>query len=160
MGNYRGSCIIIIITIIIIIHGHLSVREADQTSLVAIWPISELTQNIVNTCNDSIGFTKPLSKPLYQIGIFKFARYEIWKGRPTPAGSGVEARNQDIYGSFRKFRVRYFGIRIIRILLFRVLYPGPLFSETPILVSVGGLLGFACWGVRMLRSHLPKHPIP
>ena len=58
MGNYRGSCIIIIITIIII-HGHLSVREADQTSLVALWPISELTQNRVNTCNDSIGFTKP-----------------------------------------------------------------------------------------------------
>ena len=35
--------ILILILILIIIHGHLSVREADQTSLVALWPISELT---------------------------------------------------------------------------------------------------------------------
>ena len=32
---------------------------------------------------------------------------------------------------FRKFGVPYFGVLIIRILLFRVLYQGPLFSETP-----------------------------
>ena len=34
-------------------------------------------------------------------------------------------------GSFRKYGVPYFGVLIIRILLFRVLYQGPLFSETP-----------------------------
>ena len=38
------------------------------------------------------------------------------------------------YGSFRKFGLPYFGVLIIRILLFRVLYYGPLFSETPIFV--------------------------
>ena len=32
---------------------------------------------------------------------------------------------------FPKIRVPYFGVLIIRILLFRVLYWGPLFSETP-----------------------------
>ena len=35
------------------------------------------------------------------------------------------------YASFRKLGVPYFGVLIIRILLFRVLYWGPLFSETP-----------------------------
>ena len=34
-------------------------------------------------------------------------------------------------GSFRKLGVPYFGILIIRNRLFRVLYWGPLFSETP-----------------------------
>ena len=34
-------------------------------------------------------------------------------------------------GSFRKLGVPYFGVLIIRILLFGVLYMGPLFSETP-----------------------------
>ena len=33
--------------------------------------------------------------------------------------------------SFRKLGVPYFGVLIIRILLFKVLYSGPLFSETP-----------------------------
>ena len=33
---------------------------------------------------------------------------------------------------FPKIRVPYFGVLIIRILLFGVLYEGPLFSETPI----------------------------
>ena len=40
----------------------------------------------------------------------------------SPAGSRWE---------FPKIRVPYFGVLIIRILLFRVLYSGPLFSETP-----------------------------
>ena len=35
------------------------------------------------------------------------------------------------YGSFPKLGVPYFGVLIIRLLL-RVLYSGPLFSETPI----------------------------
>ena len=35
-------------------------------------------------------------------------------------------------GSFRKLGVPYFGVLIIRILLFGVLYQGPLVSETPI----------------------------
>ena len=34
-------------------------------------------------------------------------------------------------GSFPNLGVPYFGVLIIRILLFRVLYKGPLFSETP-----------------------------
>ena len=32
---------------------------------------------------------------------------------------------------FPKLRVPYFGVLIIGVLLFRVLYWGPLFSETP-----------------------------
>ena len=36
------------------------------------------------------------------------------------------------YGSFRKFGVSDFGVLILRILLLRVPYLGPLFSETPI----------------------------
>ena len=36
------------------------------------------------------------------------------------------------YGGFRKWGVPYFGVLIVRILLFRVLHQGPLFSETPI----------------------------
>ena len=34
------------------------------------------------------------------------------------------------YGSFRKLGVPYFGVLMTRIPLFRVLYSGPLFSET------------------------------
>ena len=34
-------------------------------------------------------------------------------------------------GSFRKLGVPYLGVLKIRILLFKVLYKGPLFSETP-----------------------------
>ena len=34
-------------------------------------------------------------------------------------------------GSFRNLGVPYLGVRIIRILLFRALYQGPLFSENP-----------------------------
>ena len=37
----------------------------------------------------------------------------------------------DPYASFRKLGVPCFEVLIIRILLFRVLYQGPLFSETP-----------------------------
>ena len=40
------------------------------------------------------------------------------------------------YGSFQKLGVPYFGVLIIRILLFRVLYQGPLFLET--LISYSG----------------------
>ena len=36
------------------------------------------------------------------------------------------------YGSFRKQGVPYSGVLIIRILPLRVLYWGPLFSETPL----------------------------
>ena len=38
------------------------------------------------------------------------------------------------YGCFRKLGVPYFGVLIIRILVLRVLYQGPLFSETPICI--------------------------
>ena len=35
------------------------------------------------------------------------------------------------FKSFRKLGVPYFGVLMIRFLLFRVLHWGPLFSETP-----------------------------
>ena len=38
----------------------------------------------------------------------------------------------EIYGSFRKLGVPNFGVLIMGILLFRVLYQAPLFAETPI----------------------------
>ena len=40
-------------------------------------------------------------------------------------------------GSFRTQGVPYFGVLIVRILLFRVLYQGPLFSETPMYFPKG-----------------------
>ena len=40
------------------------------------------------------------------------------------------------FGGFRELGVPYFGVLIIRILLFRVLYYGPLFLETPIFRAV------------------------
>ena len=40
-----------------------------------------------------------------------------------------------LFGSFRKLGVRYHGVLIIRSLLSRVLYQGPLFSETPICLN-------------------------
>ena len=39
-----------------------------------------------------------------------------------------------IYGSFRKVGGTLSGVLVIRILVFRVLYYGPLFSETPIYI--------------------------
>ena len=36
-----------------------------------------------------------------------------------------------LHGSFRKLGVPYFGVLIVRILLFSVLYQGPPSSETP-----------------------------
>ena len=48
--------------------------------------------------------------------------------------------------SFRKLGVHYLVVLIIRILLFGVLYQGPLFSETPI------------WGSKA-RSHF-REPYP
>ena len=47
---------------------------------------------------------------------------------PRPRRTVIVVRTN---GSFRKLGVPYFGVLIIRILLFRVLYRGPLFSETP-----------------------------
>ena len=44
-------------------------------------------------------------------------------------------------GEFPKIGIPYFGVLITRILLFRVLYWGPLFSETPSWV-LKGLEGF------------------
>ena len=43
-------------------------------------------------------------------------------------------------GSFRPLGVPYFGVRIIRILLFRVLYQGPLFPEILCSPSLQGKL--------------------
>ena len=51
-------------------------------------------------------------------------------------------------GVSEKLAVPYLGVLIIRITLFRVLYCGPLFSETPISVFAG------CWlcSVRLCLS--------
>ena len=54
---------------------------------------------------------------------------------PLQRSPAAPHRRELRYGSFRKLGVPYFGVLIIRILLFRVLYWGPLFSETPILGS-------------------------
>ena len=43
--------------------------------------------------------------------------------------STVDGYSREV-GSFRKLGVPYLGVLIIRILLFRVLYRGPIFSET------------------------------
>ena len=40
-------------------------------------------------------------------------------------------RSGQLIWEFSKIRVPYFGVLIIRILLFGVLHEGPLFSETP-----------------------------
>ena len=53
------------------------------------------------------------------------------------------------FGSFRKLRVPYFGVPI-RILLFRALYLGPLFSETPI-------WGPVSFGIPLNGRHRPKN---
>ena len=49
-------------------------------------------------------------------------------------------RKQDL-GASENRGVPYFGVLTIRILLFRVLYEGPLFSETPIWLFLMWLLG-------------------
>ena len=59
--------------------------------------------------------------------------------RPSTVTSSQKV---SFYGGFRKFGVPYFGVLIIRILLYRVLYMGPLFSETPLLLRAGGMRGF------------------
>ena len=54
-------------------------------------------------------------------------------------------RNFPVFWGFHKLGVPYFGLLIIRILLFRVLYLGALFSETPILgFREFGLMGIQC----------------
>ena len=47
------------------------------------------------------------------------------------------------YESFPKLGIPYFGVLIMRILLFRVLYSGPLFRYSPILESRGSYLATA-----------------
>ena len=44
--------------------------------------------------------------------------------------------NPKLIGEFPKIRVPYLGVPVIRILLFRVLYWGALFSETLIVLQV------------------------
>ena len=70
------------------------------------------------------GFFK---KKLFFKTLFCLGREPLTNTEP----SGAELPSGQ-YGSFRKLGVSYFGVLIIRILLCRVLYWGPLFSETPI----------------------------
>ena len=49
--------------------------------------------------------------------------------------SGFVGLGQYCIWEFPKIRGTLFGVPIIRILLFRVLYQGPLFSETPICIA-------------------------
>ena len=57
--------------------------------------------------------------------------------RPDASQEGFRSRVLDLgkhglfFREFPKIGVPYLGVLIIRILLFRVLYKGPLFSETP-----------------------------
>ena len=53
--------------------------------------------------------------------------------REISQGLGFRVEGLGRYGSFPIQGVPYFGVLIIRILLFRVLYSGPPISETPIL---------------------------
>ena len=46
-------------------------------------------------------------------------------------GSSLVPFRDYLMGFFRKVGVPYFDVLTVRILLFRVLYWGPLFSETP-----------------------------
>ena len=52
----------------------------------------------------------------------------------TEAGIPGEFGSFSTFGSFRNLGLPYFGVLMIRILLFRVFYSGPPFSETPILL--------------------------
>ena len=54
--------------------------------------------------------------------------------------------------SFRKLGVPYFGVLIIRILVFRVLSLGPLFSETPASLTPQRGLGFTIQDVKSGHS--------
>ena len=57
----------------------------------------------------------------------------VW---PTASPNIIAAPDPSTFGSFRKLGgggLPYFGVLTIRILLIRVPYLGPLFSETPIL---------------------------
>ena len=55
--------------------------------------------------------------------------------------------NKDPLREFPQIRVPYYGILMIRILLLRVLYSGPLFTETP---KQGSFKGYHKGSVRAL----------
>ena len=57
---------------------------------------------------------------------------------------------------FPKMRGTLFGVPIVRILLFRVLYWGPLFSETPIWVVVKIMIPF--WVLIVMRHLIFRVP--
>ena len=59
---------------------------------------------------------------------------------------GIVSESLSIF-EFPKLGVPYFGVLIIRILLFRVLYQGPIFSETPVFSS-----GFRALGAYNART--------
>ena len=50
------------------------------------------------------------------------------------------------------------GVLIIRILLFEILYEGPLFSETPIYKSLNGTFIIDC--LKDLQARTPETPKP
>ena len=63
------------------------------------------------------------------------------------------------HGSFRKLGVAYFGVLIVRILLFRVLYSGLLFSETPTCILKG--FGTRPPTINLApEPHTLNHPLP
>ena len=66
---------------------------------------------------------------------------EAYRQRLKHFAEGSDPVERDLkFGSLRKFGVPYFGVLKARILLFRVLYWGPLFSETPIWSKTNWLL--------------------
>ena len=60
----------------------------------------------------------------YQASLFSAANALTSSATSLPAGFVAPRGTQapGLYGSFRKLRVPYFGVLVIRILLFRVLY--------------------------------------
>ena len=66
--------------------------------------------------------------------------HAYFRSKPAVRGSSTQDRDTDqgpkawgrhVMWDFPKIRVPYFGVLLIWILLFRVLYSDPLFSETP-----------------------------
>ena len=64
---------------------------------------------------------------------------------------------QDGFGSFRKLGLPYLGVLIIRILLSRVLYWDPLFSETPVSITAVGHEADPTFGNPISRCRAPNY---
>ena len=92
--------------------------------------------------------------PRHSLGAASFSSELVLATRDLgPWRSVLELKVWRLSRSFRKLGVPYFGVLIIRILLFTVLYSGPLFSETP-------KWGFGVSGLWTGRRCLDQSPEP